>query len=154
MKKKKRKNAITKKATFEEIKNSVKEALDVLPPEVQEYLIDIMRRSSTPEEAIRRVLVGDCPECDSENTRDCEDTPIDDSTVGLCLNCNIMWCLGCGAVFEEGQTLCRHWEICEICHHINDTKEDCTIEEFQGNPGDCPMIRAALEKWTIEGGSE
>jgi hypothetical protein len=65
-------------------------------------------------------MVGPCPECDSENTYDC-DNPLElivmDPTVGHCLDCGAYWCLECGFVFhsvEKGMQ-CPHWRICAEC---------------------------------------
>lgn len=97
-------------------KKAVMDIFESLPEETRENLLEIMRTSGSLEEAIRRIHVGDCPVCGSQNTRDCEDTPLNDSTVGICLDCHAMWCLECGMVFKEGQTKCEHWEICDKCH--------------------------------------
>ena len=52
------------------------------------------------KEFINRVMVGDCPICGSKKTRDCEESPLNDSLVGLCEDCSSIWCLECGTVFE------------------------------------------------------
>jgi len=48
----------------------------------------------SPEELLEKdefantIMVGPCPECQSENTINCEnESPIQDITIGACLNC-------------------------------------------------------------------
>ena len=66
-------------------------------------------------EFISKVMVGSCPVCNSQDTRDCEYSPLNDSTIGLCEECHAMWCLECGIIFKNKQTKCDHWGICENC---------------------------------------
>jgi len=71
------------------------------------------------KEFINRVMVGDCPICGSKKTRDCEESPLNDSLVGLCEDCSSIWCLECGTVFEKGQKECKHWAVCENCKFLS-----------------------------------
>ena len=108
-----------------------KEVYDLFPEDLQNRLLHLARQCDSEEEFIGAVMVGACPICGSNNSRDCEDTPLQDSTVGICLKCHAMWCLNCGALCESDRTICEHWRICEEC--------DITLCEI--NPNDCPKIK-------------
>ena len=94
---------------------AVNEIFDSMPEQAQREFRDALGSSSTVEEFMRKVCVGNCPFCGSQETRDCSDTPLDDPTVGICLKCQVLWCLECDERFEEGQTVCGHWWICNEC---------------------------------------
>jgi hypothetical protein len=115
------------------------EALSSLPRELQEYLL---RTSQEPESVLdffNGVVAGDCPVCGGFNTRQGSDTPLDDPTVGICLDCFSMTCLDCGEVFENGQTVCEHLKVCDACK--SGGKRECNIPVW-----DCPRI----ERWKTE----
>jgi len=69
----------------------------------------------SPEELLEReefadaIMVGPCPECQSENTINCEDEPsIQDIAVEACLDCKAHWCTECGYVFKVNRF--KFWE--------------------------------------------
>ncbi len=108
--------------------DKVLDVLHTLPEEVQSDLMELVKQANDPEEVVRLALVGDCPFCGSTNTRDCEEAPLDDPTVGICLDCSNLWCLECGYLFPKGQTVCGHWAICDACEfsHVKwDEGETC-----------------------------
>ena len=45
------------------------------------------------DDILRRVFIGNCPECGSKNTKDCMETLIDDPNTGICLDCYTVWIL-------------------------------------------------------------
>jgi len=118
---------------------SAEEFLKSLPPDVADELREIARTSESEEDFCRQVFIGDCPVCGSDNTDDCEDTEIDDTTVGRCLDCKTFWCLECNEVLQKGQAECDHWEVCEQCG-MSDADEEgwCGILTWK-----CDKI----EKW-------
>jgi hypothetical protein len=117
------------------LKNTVEEILYDLPEDMQDFLLNALEESKDQKDFIRLLTVGNCPVCGSENTRDCEGTPLDDPTVYICLDCNSMGCLECGVIFKEGQNICKHWEICDDCEFYIE-------EEGCGVPADeCSIIQ-------------
>jgi len=106
-----------------------KKAFESLPEEIQKFLKNALKDSKTEKEFINKVMVGDCPVCGSPNTRDCEGTPLDDPTVGICLDCYTIGCLECGEIFEKGQTICKHWKICDGCNFsIYSSSDSCGVQ--------------------------
>ena len=91
--------------------------------------MDSFKNAKNEKDFFRIMMVGDCPKCGGENTRDCEDSPLGDITVGFCLDCYIIWCLECGEIFKENQTICVHWEICDKCKFSTDEGCDILIDE-------------------------
>jgi len=89
-------------------------------------------------------LVGNCPNCGSWNTHDCEApdfdvfpiVPIngapkqiiksgsecgvarqlDNPSIGHCDDCGYLWCLDCGTELSIENPDCGHWEICDKCY--------------------------------------
>ena len=116
-----------------------KEIFDSLPHDMKTYLIRAAEVANSKEEFVRLTMVGDCPKCGSSKTRDCEHSPLDDPTVGICLECYTLWCLECGEVFQKGQTGCEHWSICAQCDFSK--HGECNIPPFE-----CSIIR----EWTSE----
>ncbi|MGR3178731.1 MAG: hypothetical protein ACUZ8E_11800 [Candidatus Anammoxibacter sp.] len=82
-------------------------SLDSLPKEMQSYLKNMVKELDK-EEFISAVMVGPCPNCKSDKTMDCENTPFEDICIGLCLECYILWCLECGEIFKKDQKVCGH----------------------------------------------
>ena len=129
----------------------VRKAFKSLPEDLQEALGELIERAENEEEFVRFSMVGNCPSCGSPNTRDTEGTPLDDITVGICLDCYKLWCLECGAVFEEGQTSCKHWEVCSECNLTweEDIGNGETIPhcDYDANYGDCPTLIRQKKQW-------
>jgi hypothetical protein len=76
---------------------AVRDVLASMSPDVMDEFRDAFEKSTTGEEFVNRVMVGDCPHCDSSNTQDCGcDPEIDDACVARCLECGELWCSLCG----------------------------------------------------------
>ena len=81
----------------DEFKMEAELIFEIMDVEAMEMLKEVAERSSTVEEFISRVNVGQCPKCGSPDTRDCEDIPgVEDICVGECIACGYRWCLECG----------------------------------------------------------
>jgi hypothetical protein len=114
-------------------------ALDRLPPEDVADLKEIVSRSKTAQEFIRRIAAEACPRCGSSQTEDCGDDPlIDDDAVGHCWDCDLFWCSECGEVLDAAASLCPHWAVCDECDADQDehgcgvmTSECDTILEWK-----------------------
>lgn len=107
--------------------------------DVVQSLFEEAQKYDDPISFRNALMVGPCPKCGSNATRDCEGTEIDDICVGICLKCLILWCLECGAVFKEGQKVCEHWKVCDECVSISKDGTEC----LQGfiDPAECPRIQ-------------
>lgn len=92
------------------------EAFEQLPRELKEFLDGAERDPVFMQELFLGVIAGDCPICGSFKTLDGGDTPLRDTTVGICLECYCMICLECGEILGRGQTQCDHRRICDQCH--------------------------------------
>ena len=93
--------------TEEEIA-AVQEVLAGMSPDLLEELEATFAVSENAEDFVNRLMVGDCPQCGSSETGDCEHDPeIDDICVGRCFQCGQLWCLDCGKRFKKGQLHCR-----------------------------------------------
>lgn len=85
----------------------VNELLSDMGPEVLDELRAAFEGSSTGEEFVNRIMVGDCPKCDTSDTGDCGDDPeIDDICVGRCFACGQLWCLDCGQLLKKDSPAC------------------------------------------------
>lgn len=125
-----------KKPSNEEVIN----AFEVLPKEVKNTLQELFKQApDDPEEFQRLVMVGDCPFCGSSKTKDCDEAKLGDITVGICLDCCRMWCLDCGYLFPNGQTICDHWAICTDCGFSDEEGQGCEI-----SPVECSIIKEKL----------
>ena len=117
-----------------------------LPENIRQSLFEI---KANPDDAavVEQVMVPPCPNCGSLNTRNCENTAINESTVGLCLDCGCLGCIICGAVFNDGETSCPHWEICRNCPAPKNARGYCSIPLWE-----CPRIQEwkASRQYPIE----
>lgn len=108
---------------------------------------------------ISQLMVGNCPNCGSNNTHDCEapnfvSSPfesqeqvfklgsecgiareLDDPTVGHCDDCNYIWCLDCGSELTLDRHICGHWKICDECGRESDFPSTCPYKE-EADTGD------------------
>lgn len=111
----------------------------LLPADFRESLSETTEQSDEMMDATDQFMVAPCPNCGSTNTRDCGNAAIGDETIGLCLNCGCLGCLTCGAVFNDGETKCPHWAICENCPEPKNDRDYCatplwecaTIQEWK-----------------------
>ncbi len=90
---------------------AVQEVLDQMPSEVLGELGALMSQSGSAEEFINRIFVGDCPNCNSSDTGDCEKDPeIDNLLVGRCFKCAHMWCTECEKTLDPKLPDCPCWD--------------------------------------------
>lgn len=119
-----------------------------LPDDVKEGLLEACKVADSPEDLYGMLMVGDCPVCGSDKTRDTNETPLDDPAVGICMDCHTMWCLDCGTVLESWP--CLHWQICETCEHAR--KEDLRDGEmmrhceYSYNEMNCPILKNRMSQ--------
>jgi len=109
------------------------EMFKALPKDIQDELLKAVEESgaTSADDFVSDIFVGDCPQCGSSNTGDCEEVPeIEDITLGLCQDCGHMWCTECGRTVAKGSA-CEHWEICERCTKKKDTFGDCGIPPWE-----------------------
>ena len=98
--------SLEEKPSLEEMK-AVGGILADMPPDVLQDLHKAVSESSTAEEFVNRIFVGDCPKCNSENTGCCEHDPeIDNICVGRCFDCGQLFCTECLKLLEAGKTDC------------------------------------------------
>ena len=113
------------------------ELFNALPKDLQHELIKAVEESdaTSAEDLVSQIFVGECPQCLSSNTKDCEDVAeIEDITLGLCKDCGHIWCTECGRTVTKGSS-CEHWKICERCTRKKDELGDCGI-----HPWECKKI--------------
>jgi hypothetical protein len=114
-------------------KDDFTELWKTLPKDLKDELIKAAEESSaaSPEDFVNEIFVGDCPNCGSRDTRDCEEErEVEDITVGLCNSCGHLWCTECGRPVVRGST-CEHWGICEQCAENKDEFGDCGIPTWE-----------------------
>jgi hypothetical protein len=93
-------------------------------PEILDELRNAFKQSTSGEDFVNRIMVGDCPSCSSSNTGDCDGDPeIDDITVGRCFDCGQLWCCDCGELFKDAQSTaheCPAWEGIDLDEDFDD----------------------------------
>jgi hypothetical protein len=94
---------------------NVIDTFKALPQEMQEFLNNVSKNPPPGQEIFRGVVAGDCPVCGSFNTLDGGETPLEDPTLGICLDCCTIHCLDCGELLRGGQTACPHRKVCDEC---------------------------------------
>lgn len=114
---------------------------NTLPQEIQDFLKNCAEESDTEEQFLSEIMVGDCPECGSSDTSDCDGIEgVEDPTLGLCKNCGYFWCIECGSQLVSNFN-CEHWEICEKCEEAKDEFGFCGLMA-----GECEHINEWLNK--------
>ena len=122
----------------EEMSDVAKDFFDSLPPEAQTELMSMMDKAETVDDLIAFTLIGPCPRCGNELTRDgmseAENEEDGDPTVGICPDCGHRWCIECGQTLKEGDE-CPHWDAWEVyCkEHDIDQDEDPDSEDESGD---------------------
>lgn len=94
-----------------------------LPEDIKEMLKKAVAKSSalTNEQFITEVIIGKCPQCGSNQTKNCEKVEgIEDFTVGLCMGCGYLWCSECGKQLVNN-IHCNHWDICRKCDEVDES---------------------------------
>jgi hypothetical protein len=95
---------------------------DSLPKDIQETLKRVVEESSSTseEQFIAEIMIGECAKCGSNQTKDCEKVEgIEDFSVGLCINCGYLWCSECGRSLVQ-DIKCKHWVICDTCEKADE----------------------------------
>ncbi len=106
--------------------------LDAMDPSLRNAIEAAAADSSTAEEFITRMMVGECPTCGSSDVGDCGDDPaIEHPCIGRCYECGQLWCLDCGKFLDREAKACPHEAMCDAC------EMDDSCEIF---PGDCSII--------------
>ena len=81
---------------------AVEGLLTNMSPEMMSELVNVFEQSANGEEFVNRIMIGDCPKCDSSKTSDCENDPeIDDPCIARCFSCGQLWCPDCGDLFQD-----------------------------------------------------
>jgi hypothetical protein len=119
------------KTEIPRIEETVSDILKSLHRDVYDSLMDLLQKTESSDEYVRQIFIGDCPVCGSEKTSDCDELPIEDITVGVCLKCFTFWCTECGTIFKKGQTVCDHWVLCEACDMSTDMGCGMTADECE-----------------------
>ena len=113
--------------------NNAQDLLQSLPRNLQEYITKLKEKADAEEGYMKSVMAGYCPNCASDRTIDGYNAPLNDITVGICLDCHTLWCLECGEVLDKGKTVCGHWAICDKC--AIETDGGCEFPPF-----DCTIV--------------
>jgi hypothetical protein len=86
----------------------MREIMKAMPPEAMEELRKAAAGSKTTEEFVHRIMVGPCPRCGSDRTRDCgADPQIEDPATGRCLACGQLWCTFCERLLTAEEPSCN-----------------------------------------------
>lgn len=90
----------------------VKKLFDAIPEDAKQELINMLDKAETEEDFLSFVMIGPCPKCGNELTKDgmsnAEDEDEGDPTVGFCPECQHQWCTDCGQEVKDGVE-CPHW---------------------------------------------
>jgi hypothetical protein len=93
---------------------AVQNVLSSMSPELIAELDDAFEKSATGDEFVNRIMIGDCPQCGSSNTDNCENDPdVEDICLGRCLACGQLWCPDCGDLLNKDQAKnhdCPAWD--------------------------------------------
>ena len=114
----------------------VRQMLAAMPKHVREELENLRFKAETAGDLVGFTLVGPCPKCGNELTQDGDDAGeglgMGDTTVGVCTECGVRWCLECGQILESWP--CPHWaeweRYCEAKGIVQD-EETCMSTEYQ-----------------------
>ena len=89
----------------------VLELLAQLPPEALGALHAAFDESETADDFVNRIFVGDCPNCGSSETGNCENDPeICGILVGRCYKCGQLWCTECLKLLTSDLPCCDCWD--------------------------------------------
>lgn len=102
---------------------TVEDFLVQMDPDVLGELRNAFEQSATGEDFVNRIMIGNCPQCGSSQTGDCESDPdIDDPCVARCFDCSQLWCPDCGEVFEKAALAIKH--DCPVWEDFDDDEMD------------------------------
>ena len=91
------------------------ELLGEMDPSLMNEMRQMALESETGEDFVNRLMVGECPKCESDDTGHCEDDPeIEDPCVGRCFQCSQLFCCDCEELFANAKSAAAHdcpmWE--------------------------------------------
>jgi hypothetical protein len=90
---------------------AARDIIDNLPMDVAAELQQVFFESDTAEDFVNRIMVGNCPGCNSAKTGDCENDPdIGELLVGRCYDCGQLWCTECGKLLTPQAPVCECWD--------------------------------------------
>jgi hypothetical protein len=90
-----------------EEEQAARDFLETLPHEATAEIVKAFHESSTAEEFVNRLSVGNCPACNSRSTGDCENDPeIQETLLARCYDCGQLWCTVCGQELEKAYCPC------------------------------------------------
>ena len=113
-------------------KKVVEGMLANMTPELANELRDAFEKSTTGEDFVNRVMIGDCPTCGGSKTGDCEHDPeINNSCVARCFDCAQLWCPDCGEFFKAATESAEH-----DCPAWDDTDFDDDDPDFDDESWD------------------
>ena len=93
---------------------AVLELLEQMPPDVLAQMVATMSESDGAEEFANLIMVGECPNCGTDQTGDCDADPeIDNILVGRCYQCGQLWCTECGNTLKSNNLRCDCWNEAE-----------------------------------------
>lgn len=99
--------------------------------------LEAMRIREEAENFANRLMIGNCPRCGSERTKDCaEVVGLEDPLINSCLGCGFMWCNECGHELIGND--CPHWTVCDGCEK-QDEKGSCP--SYGPDISECPSIK-------------
>lgn len=91
------------------------ELLGEMDPSLMNEMRQMALECETGEDFVNRLMVGECPKCESDNTGNCENDPeIDDPCIGRCFDCSQLFCCDCEELFADAKLSAQHncpaWE--------------------------------------------
>ena len=100
--------------------------LQTMNPEMANELFKLAQSCESADEFADMVMIGPCPQCDSDDTDDCEDDPeIDDPCVGRCSDCGQLWCCDCDELFDDAKAAANHdCEFWKSLEELDDELDD------------------------------
>ncbi|MDD4889348.1 MAG: hypothetical protein PHU85_05410 [Phycisphaerae bacterium] len=90
-----------------ELEQMAAELLGKMDPAARAELEKLMANSSSAEDFVNQVMIGDCPKCGSADTEDCGNDPeLEGIGVARCRSCGWLWCAMCGRELPDAETPC------------------------------------------------
>ena len=90
-----------------EQEEAIRQAMAQMSPGALSEIQTAFLETTTAEQFVNRLMVGDCPNCGSPETGDCENNPdVGNICIGRCFHCGQLWCLNCGRVLSKGERVC------------------------------------------------
>jgi hypothetical protein len=85
------------------------ELLGDMDPALMNEMRQMAMECETGDDFINRLMIGECPKCESDNTGNCENDPeIEDPCVGRCFDCGQLFCCDCEEQFVDQKVAVAH----------------------------------------------